>query len=217
VLTAAIGPPAIVPIIGYDRVNGSRTRSIDLADAAGNTKLNPVPLDDGREATRINTSHDDLHARALDLSLRRDEPTIRDHTIFGIPLKYSTSPGVRRVHVGLRKRSKSELHLHEVDGKPDPPRPRYAIILTLPFLWVAIECLLVDLFNPRDIRPKALRVHHQQNKVYIGILARGSPSVRADQSDGPDFRLRGRPCQDGPDDMLDCVDDRACTLPLSSN
>jgi hypothetical protein len=37
---------------------------------------------------RINTSHDDLHARTLDLSLRRDEPKIRrDHAIFGILLK----------------------------------------------------------------------------------------------------------------------------------
>jgi hypothetical protein len=46
---------------------------------------------------------------------------------------------------------------------------------------------------------------------------RGSPSMRADQSDGPDVRLHARPCQDGPDDMLDAQAIVHARFPLSSN
>jgi len=65
VLTAAIGPPAIVPIIGYD--NGSRTRSIDLADAAGSTNM-MVPE---RDAERSRTASDGREMA--------DNPTISPH------------------------------------------------------------------------------------------------------------------------------------------
>lgn len=67
---------------------------------------------------------------------------------------------------------------------------------------MAIECLPVDLFEPCGIRPKALRVRHQQNEVYIRIRARGSPSMRADQNDGWDSRMHARLCEDGPSDLF---------------
>jgi hypothetical protein len=60
----------------------------------------------------------------------------------------------------------------------------------------------VDLYDPSSIRPKAVRVCRKQHEVDVGIRASGSTSMRADQSDGPYFRLRRCPCQNNMEDKL---------------
>jgi hypothetical protein len=80
--------PLIQPQASLDDEVGQIVRQGTHEPVTGNTKPDTVPLHDHRVTMRINTGHVDLHARSLDLSLRRDEPTIRrDHTIFGILLK----------------------------------------------------------------------------------------------------------------------------------
>jgi len=63
----------------------------------------------------------------------------------------------------------------------------------------------VDLYDPSSIRPKAVRVCRKQHEVDVGIRASGSTSMRADQGDSPDFRLRCRPCHDDLEDTLDAL------------
>jgi hypothetical protein len=153
---------------------------------------------------RINTDHDNLPARSFHLPVRRDEPTIRrDHAIFGILLKLlDESPrpvGPRWPKKEEQKqaplawsqrqaRSASTTLRHNLHPATSPGGYRVLAIRFVQSMWYPSE-------SPED--------PHKQNEVFIGILARGSASMRADQSDGPDFRLRGRPCQDGPDDILD--------------
>ena len=98
---------------------------------------------------------------------------------------YSTGSRVRWVHAGPGNRSKSKLHLHRGGCEPDPPRPRYTVILIPPFLRVGIHTVPVDLFDPANILPKDVRVRPQQDQVDVAIRVRFSPSMRADQSGGP--------------------------------
>jgi hypothetical protein len=129
----------------------------------------------------------------------------RDRTIFGTPLKLpAESPRLRGSRLP-KKGKQSKLHLPTIGSEPDSPRPSYTIILILRFLRAGIYCMPVDLFDPCNIRPKAVRVCHEQNEVYIGIRARSSASMRADQSDGSYRRLRLRPSEDDLNDALDAL------------
>jgi len=51
-------------------------------------------------------------------------------------------------------------------------------------------------------RAKGVRVCRQQHEVDVAIRAGRSASVIADQCDGPYFRLRGRPGEDGLKDLV---------------
>src|SRR5437899_662004 len=62
--------PAVQPQPSLDDPVGQIVRQGMHEPVTGNTKSNTVPLNEGRVAMRINTGHDDLHARSLDLPFR---------------------------------------------------------------------------------------------------------------------------------------------------
>lgn len=74
--------------------------------------------------------------------------------------------------------------------------------------------LLVDRCTIRAMR---VRICRQEHEVDVATRAGGSTSMRADQSDGSYFQLRGRPCQKGSDDMLNAQTIAHVRFPISFN